>query len=64
MEGDLLRTLASGLPDEEIKSMGDKLRWGLALYTPAEGADGQPAANAKRVTAGRARRGSPRRSRR
>lgn len=64
MEGDLLRSLASGLPDEEVKAMRDKLRWGLALYTPADEADGGQAPSAKRVSADRARRGSPRRSRR
>ena len=36
MEGDLLRSLVSGLPDEEVEGMREKLRWGLALYTPVE----------------------------
>ncbi len=36
MEGDLLRALASDLPEGEIENMTDKLAWGLALYTDVE----------------------------
>lgn len=63
MEGDLLRSLVSGLPDEEVEGMREKLRWGLALYTPVEVA-APSSGTEERVSPGRGRRGSPRRSRR